>query len=427
MMRSQSMITGGTDRLPIVALVGSSVVSLVGNVLSMVALPWFVLQTTGSPAKAGLVGLDATLPGFAAGIFGGTLVDQFGYKQVSVLADVISGLAIGAIPLLYHTTGLAFWQLLALVFLGALLDVPGLTARRALIPDLAVRAGMRLERVNATFESISNLALLIGPPVAGVLIAWLGAGDVLWLDAASFAVSAGIVAVAIPRPTAPEQPAERGSYLDELLAGLRFLRGDRLLFPMAIVLGVANGLSGALFAVVLPVYADKAFGSATDLGLMVTATGAGALLGATLYASVGYRWPRRLLWVAAYLLMPIPYWVLGWSPSLLLLIMVLFVGAFATGPINPLMVTIRHERSPAHLLGRVFSTYSAIALAAQPAGVVATGYLIEGIGFRPTVLLTAASLQALALVILVLPAFRHMERPVSVASKTSEETVAIAG
>jgi MFS family permease len=401
------------DRVPMLALLGANIVSLVGNVLSMIALPWFVLQTTDSPARAGLVGFAILLPGFAAGIFGGALVDQFGYKRVSVVSDVISGLAIAAIPLLYHTTGLAFWQLLVLVFVGALLDVPGLTARRALVPELTQRAGMRLERVNAAFESLSNLALLIGPPVAGVLIATLGASNVLWIDAASFAVSVGMVGLLIPGAAAPAPQATpgRNGYLAELLAGLRFLRQDRVLFPMAIVLGLSNGLSGALFAVTLPVYAKETLDGATDLGLMVTATGIGAVLGATLYGGVGHRWPRRVIWLAAYLSMPIEYWVLSLSPSLPPLLIMLAVGAVITGPLNPLMVTIRHERSPTHLRGRVFSTYSAIAMAASPLGVAATGYLIEGIGFRPTMLVIALGLTALAFAVIFVPAFREMEQP----------------
>lgn len=345
------------------------------------------------------------------------MVDQFGYKRVSVVSDVVSGLAIAAIPLLYHTTGLAFWQLLGLVFVGALLDVPGLTARRSLVPELAARAGMRLERVNAAFESLSNIALLIGPPVAGLLIATLGASNVLWLDAASFAISAGMVAFLIPRPPAPETMEGRGGYVPELLAGLRFLRRDRVLFPMAIVLGLSNGLSGALFVVTLPVYAKERLGGATDLGLMVTATGVGAVLGATLYGSVGHRWPRRALWLTAYLSMPVLYLILIWSPALLPLMAVLAVGGVVTAPLNPLMVTIRHERIPAHLRGRVFSTYSAIAVVASPLGVAATGYLIEGIGFRPTMLVIALGLTALAIAVSVIPACRDMEPPAAMAGE----------
>jgi MFS family permease len=410
-MSAQSMAPGIPHRAPVFALLGAGTISLIGNTLSLIALPWFVLQTTGSPAKAGMVGFAVFLPAFAAGIFGGTLVDRLGFKRVSVLADAISGVGVAMIPLLYHTVGLAFWQLLLLVFIGALLDVPGLTARRSMLPELSALAGFRLERVNAAFESINNLAFLVGPPLAGLLIAWLGASNVLWLDAASFVASAMLIATLVPRPPTLATPPVHGRYFEELMAGLRFIRRERLLFPMAIVLALSNGLSGSFFAVVLPVYAEDVFGKATDLGLMVAASGAGALVGATLYGSFGHRVPRTVIWLGAFMLMPGEYWALSLSPSLPVLMVVLAIAGVVMGPINPLMVTIRHERSPAHMRGRVFSTYSAIAMAVQPMGILAAGYLIEGLGFRPTVLLIALGLQALAIVMIFVPAFRAMKRP----------------
>ncbi len=273
------------------------------------------------------------------------------------------------------------------------------------------RANLRLERVNASFESINNLALLVGPPVAGALVAWIGASNVLWLDAVSFFASASIIAVMVPRPAVPATPSLRGTYLEDLAAGLRFIRRERLLFPMAIVLALSNGLSGSLFAVVLPVYVKEVFGTATDLGLMVAASGAGAFLGATLYGSFGHRVPRRVVWLGSFMLMSIDYWALSLSPPLPVILVVFAVAGLVTGPTNPLMVTIRHERSPAHLRGRVFSTYSAIAMAVQPLGIAASGYLIEGVGLRLTVLLIAIGLQALAIVMLFIPAFHDMERP----------------
>lgn len=257
-MRAHPATSRNTTRVPVFALLGANSISQIGNMLTMVALPWFVLQTTGNPAKAGMVGFAVFLPGFAAGIFGGTLVDRLGFKRVSVLADGISGVGVATIPLLYHTVGLAFWQLLTLVFIGALLDVPGLTARRSMLPELTEHANMRLERVNAAFESINNLALLIGAPIAGLLIAWLGASNVLWLDAASFATSAMLIATLVPRPPLPTTPRVHGRYVEELMAGLRFIRREQLLFPMAIVLALSNGLSGSLFAIVLPVYTAEA-------------------------------------------------------------------------------------------------------------------------------------------------------------------------
>lgn len=399
------------NRAPLFALLGATTISLIGSMLSLVALPWFVLQTTGSPAKAGLVGFATFLPGFAAGIFGGAIVDRLSFKRVSVLADAISAVAIAAIPLLHHTVGLAFWQLLTLVFIGGLLDIPGLTARRAMLPELTGRTGLRLEQVNASFESISKLAQLMGPPLAGLLIAGLGASNVLWLDAASFLASASLVAILVPRPPPPASAEPPGKYMDDLVEGLRFIRRDQLLFPMAIVLALSNGLAGGLFTVILPVYVNEVFGNPTRLGLMIAISGAGALLGSLLYGSVGQLIPRRLLWFGSFLSMPIPYWVLGLSPPFLAILIVLTVGGFVTGPTNPLMVTVRHERSPAHLRGRVFSTYSAIAMAVSPLGIAASGYLIEGIGLRSTVLLIGVSLQILAIAMLFVPAFQHMERP----------------
>src|SRR5262245_56487269 len=195
------------DRLPIFALLAANTISLAGSALTMIALPWFVLQTTGSAAMTGLAGFFVALPGFVAGIFGGTLVDRLGYKRVSIVADLVSGIAIALIPLLFITVGLAFWQLLALIFLGSLLEIPGVTARRALLPELAAMASVRLERVNGAFEAIQHLALLLGPPLAGILIVWLGASNVLWIDAATFAASAAIVTLAIPTALVRAQQA----------------------------------------------------------------------------------------------------------------------------------------------------------------------------------------------------------------------------
>lgn len=154
-------------RAPVFALLLAGAVSEFGNVLTFVAVPWFVLETTGSAARTGLTGGAVTLAVVVAGIFGGPIVDRLGFKRTSVLADLASGATVAAIPLLYHTVGLAYWQLLVLVFLGALLDAPGLTARQSMAPDLAQMAGIRAARVNSALQAIQQAALLLGPPVAG--------------------------------------------------------------------------------------------------------------------------------------------------------------------------------------------------------------------------------------------------------------------
>ena len=140
-------------RIPIFSLLSANAVSQVGDLMAMVAIPWFVLETTGSAARMGLTGAAIGIGTVLAGIFGGPLVDRAGFKRTSVFADLASGMAVALVPLLHTTAvGLAFWQLLLLVFLRSLFTTPGRGARRALMPDLAGTARMPLTRANARRE-----------------------------------------------------------------------------------------------------------------------------------------------------------------------------------------------------------------------------------------------------------------------------------
>lgn len=399
------------NRTPIIALLAANVVSLVGSMLTLIALPWFVLQTTGSATKTGLTGFFVALPAFVAGVFGGTIVDRLGYKRASVIADAVSGAGVALVPLLYHTIGLAFWQLLALVFLGNLLAIPGLTARRALLPELAGLARWRLERINASFEGIQYVSLLLGPPIAGLLIAVLGANNVLWLDAASFAVSALVVGAFIPAALAGTKRAARGRYRDELMTGLRFLRNDRLLLALAVGLALTNFLGGPFFGVVLPVFAKRTYDSATALGVMVAAIGAGQIVGATIYGAIGHRLPRRALWIAACITWPFSFLILVLTTSLPLIGVVFALTSIVAGPTNPLLVTIRHERIPVGLRGRVFSTFSAISQVAQPLGLLLVGTLLDRIGLPTTVIALMLLEVALGIGMIFVPALHEMDAP----------------
>src|SRR5438128_1193039 len=116
-------------------------ISLAGNRFTNIAIPWYVLATTGSAARMGVVGFVGLVPTVIAAGAGGALVDRVGHKRISVLADIVSGVSVAAIPLLDMMVGLRFWQLLVLVFAGAVFDSPGGTARSAMFPDLAELGG----------------------------------------------------------------------------------------------------------------------------------------------------------------------------------------------------------------------------------------------------------------------------------------------
>ena len=172
----------------------------------MFALPWFVLETTDSAAQTALVAATQMAAFLLAAIAGGVVVDRFGPKWLSVVSDLASGLSIAAIPILMHTIGLRLWQVLVLAFLGAILDSPGGNARYGIVTDLIDLTGWRPERVYSAFSSADGVARIFGPILAGGLIAWIGAVNALWVDAASFAVSALLITVLVPLTTRPLRP-----------------------------------------------------------------------------------------------------------------------------------------------------------------------------------------------------------------------------
>ena len=371
-----------TRRLPIVALLVANTVSLVGEALTAVAIPWFVYQTTGSAAQMGVVGFFTILSRVLSTFFGGAIIDQIGFKPISIMADVLSGLSVAAIPLLDHLVGLSFPLLLLLVFLGALFDGPGSTARESLLPDLAQMAGMPLERVNAFYQMVQRLALLIGPTLAGVLIAIVGVVNVLWVDAATFGFSVLVIGLLVPAIRIQRDVASDQGYWRDLASGLRFVRADRLLLWLVVLVATLNFFDAPLGSVLLPVFARTEFGSVQTLGYMGSMLGAGAVISSLIFAAVGARLPRHRTFVAAFLVVGLPYWLLASAPSLPLVMLGLFVMGFAAGPINPILKTVGQERVPEAIRARVFSAFTSAAWISIPLGHLAGGLAVDRFGTK---------------------------------------------
>jgi MFS family permease len=403
-------ISGPRRRAPILVLLVANAVSETGNVLAFVAIPWFVLQTTGSAVRTGLTGAAFLLAAVMAGIFGGPVVDRLGFKRASIVADVAGAVTVALVPLLYHTLGLLFWQLLVLVFLGGFLDAPGHTARQSLVPGLARGAGMGIERANSAFQGIQFGSFLFGPLLAGLLISLLAPGNVLWIDAATFVVSAALVAALVPMPAPRSRARRAGRYLAELAEGLAFIRRDRLVLWMFGIGVVANSLAVPLFAVVLPFFAREAYGSAVDLGLMLGGFGSGALSGTVLYGIFGDRLPRRATLVSAISLLGLPFWVLVATPSLGVAIGALFVAGFALGPPNPLTYSVLQERTPPRMLGRVLGAGVSLSMVGAPVGMVLCGYALETLGLRPTLVGISACYLTVGLIALLSPALHELNK-----------------
>jgi MFS family permease len=407
---SASTVKAPAARLPILALFAANAISMVGNVCAGIAIPWFVLQTTGSAAQTGITGFFTILPVVLAGFLGGALVERLGYKPTSVIADVASGVTVALIPLLHFTVGLQFWQLMVLVFLGGLLDAPGSTARNALVPELAQMAGMGLDQATSATQAVERGSRLVGAPLAGLLIAAIGTANVLWIDAASFAVSAVMVAVAVRAPRVIPQDTGETRYFEQLRNGFRFLGGHRLILMMVTIVMITNFVDAAFGGVILPVYANTVWGTAVDLGFIIAALGGGSVLGAILFGAIGNRVSRFATFVGMFMLVSVLYWALAFFLPFPAILAAAVVAGIAAGPLNPIIDAVLLERIPADMRGRVLGTVTAAAWLTMPLGMLVSGFLTDHFGLQPLLIALGTIYVVTTASAMFMPAMRELDR-----------------
>ncbi|MFJ9530606.1 MFS transporter [Streptomyces cyaneofuscatus] len=404
-------------RTPLAATLAANSISTAGTSLTLIGVPWFVLETTGSAGRAGVVAFCATLPIVLAALIGGPFIDRVGRRRVAVASDTVCGLAIAAIPLLHHVGALEFWMLCALMALNGFAHTPGNTARYVLIPDLAEHAGTTLPRAASLFDAVSRGARMVGAALAGVLIAFAGSETVLLLDAATFALSALLIAIGVrglssAEPRKGGAPVSLHTYGTELREGYGHLLGNRLLLAVVVMVMFMNGTDQGWNAVLLPVHAEAELGGAKAIGLLTALFGAGGLTGALLYGAVGHRFSQRAVFTVCVILCGAPrFLVAGVTGTVLPLAVTMLLGGIAGGVLNPILTTVIYERVPDRLRSRVSGALTAGCEFAMPLGGLAAGLLVEGMGASGALLAMGGVYLVATLSPLVFPSWRTMEGP----------------
>jgi MFS family permease len=402
-MTSVNSPAGTRSRTPLIGLLAAELISKAGNAITMVAVPLYVLGTTGSALATGVAGVFATVPVVLGGALGGAVIDRFGYRTSSILADLASGLTVLAIPIFALTSGLPFWLLLLLVFLSGLLDTPGDTAKTVLLPELAERGGTPIARAAGAQSAVQRSASMIGASTAGVLVALAGSTNSLLVNAATFAVSALLVAACIPRDVArPLREEGDAPYLRELADGIRFLAKQPLLRSVVLLVMVTNAIDIAGVTVIKPIFATEHSESGSLLGFMIGCFGAGALAGSALFALWGHRLAGRTLFVWSFFFAGVPPYVAMFLDLPVPVVLgVLVLSGLSAGAINPMLSTAMYALTPVPMRARVFGAMTAGVAAAMPLGSFLAGLAIAWVGFGPTVLFCAVFYAVLTLLPLV--------------------------
>jgi len=360
---------------------GGQLISLVGTWMQNVAQSWLVYRLTGSSVLLGAIGFAGQIPVFLFAAVGGIVADRYSRHRVVVATQTASMLLAFILAALTLHGGVRVWQLFVLATLLGVVNAFDIPARQALIVDMVPKAD--LVNVIALNSSMFNGARIVGPAVAGILVAAIGEGWCFFANGVSYvAVIAGLL---LMRVAARAQAPAGESAVRRILAGFRFVTGNPPIHALMILLGLVS-VTGMPYAVLMPIFADRILhGGARGLGLLMGASGVGALAGALLLASrQGVRGLGRVVAICAagfgvsLVLFAFSRWF--WV-SMLLLVPVGFSMMLEMGSSNTLIQTM----SPDHLRGRVMGVYSMMFMGMAPAGALLAGVAAERFGAPLTV------------------------------------------
>jgi MFS family permease len=340
-------------------------VSLMGTWMQSVAQAWLVYQLTHSPFLLGLTSFCAQVTVFFMASFGGMIADRVDRRKMLLVTQGLSMIQAAILAGLTIAGIVQVWEIIVLAFGIGLINSVDVPTRQALTLDMVGRADLR--HAIALNSMMFNLARVIGPSVAGELIAIVGEGPCFALNALSFgAVLTSLFLMRFP----PQRRPRAGHPLRDMIAGYRYSFSRPAIRSALLLVGVSS-VFGAAYLSMLPAFArDILHGASTDYGWLMTSVGIGALVGAYTLSRIHERW-LTLAPIAASATFGIGLVLFSqshvlWLSSLLLL---------------PIIQTVAAER----YRGRVISHYTQAFLGMMPWGSLLLGFLASRIGIAETV------------------------------------------
>jgi MFS family permease len=382
----------------VVALLAAEFVSSLGTQITWLALPWFVLTTTGSPQRMTWVIIAELLPMAAVGFFGGALAQRVGTRRTMLVCDLARVPLVAAIPLLYDLGHLPFWGLLALVAATGVFVAPYFAVRGAIVPELVGEDQTAVAQATAVFQAAQRATIFLGPTAAGVLIATIGPARLLYVDAATYLASFVLVGLFVHVKATVD--ANAAPDVTGALAGLRFVARDRLMrLWMTSFLLVEIGWT-SLFAT-MPVLVVRHYGADPKvLGWIVGALGAGALVGAGVAYKIVERYDPLTLASTAFACQMAALWLVAVPAPWQLPFFALFVGGFFVSIVNSPTMALLTLRTPRALRTQVISVFGTLLGVAAPLGLVIVGFALARVDPR-AVLVVVLALQTVGITLFV--------------------------
>jgi MFS transporter len=350
-------------------------ISLLGDQFYLVALPWLVLQLTGSSLALGAILMTAAIPRAALMLVGGAVTDRFSARRVLMTTAATRTVLVGIVAALIWLNVVQLWELYVLTFLFGVADAFSFPASSALTPTLV--EPQQLQPANALMQGSTVLTQMIGPAPAGLIIKTWGIASAMFFDALSFlAVIVALFRIPEPHksPAPPVGAPARPSMLHSIAEGLRVVRNDPPLMSLMLVIATVNICVSGPIGVGLASLAKFRFGSAAAFGTFLSCFSGGMLAGILLGGLVKRPRRRGLQFIAMSGLAGLEMIGIGLVPKFGMIAALLAVMGLGVGFVNVQFSAWTQTRVERAVLGRVMSVmmFSAV-------GLVPVSYAISGV------------------------------------------------
>ena len=376
------------------------------NAMTFIAIPWLVLELTGSALSTGIVAALAAIPAIVMSPLAGLLIDRVGRAKISILSDVLSGLSVLMIPFVAMTGRLDLWVVAAAALLGAIFDPAGYTARKTLIEPAAKASGVSLARANSLHEALFALGFALGPALGAALIGVVGTILSFGVITVLFGL-ASIAVWAIPSAATTVQDEgleEPGAWWRDAIEGFRVIRAATALLVITAFIVFVDFVYMPTEVVILPTY-FQSIDNPWGFGVVISAMALGGVVGAYSYAPLAARFKLRTIVLTSSIASSALLFGLAFFPPVWVMAVVGLAVGMAWGPMGPLLNTLVQTRCRPSVQGRVFGAQMALFASGPPLGMVVVGGLVEGFG---VVLVYPFIVAAVFLCALALLGVRHL-------------------
>jgi MFS family permease len=348
-------------------------ISLFGDQFYLVALPWLVLQLTGSGLALGTILMVAAIPRAVFMLIGGAASDRVSPRKVMIVTGIARTILVAAVAWLVYAHLLRLWYLYLLAGAFGFADAFSYPAAMALLPSLVSLD--RLPAANALFGTSAQLSTTAGPAPAGWTVKRWGVAAAFAIDAVSFLFVIGALLM-IPDPPTPPQGSKRG-VRKAILEGLRYVAQDPPMRALMLVIAAMNfGVAGPL-VVGLAAMGKLRFGSAAVFGILLSAMAGGGLVGTLLPAIFPRQRRRGPLLLGFCFVMGAGMAAIGFLHHVMAIAAVLAVVGVGSGLVSVHLQAWFQARVDRALLGRVMSVFMFAAVGLIPVSYVMAGALVQ--------------------------------------------------